>query len=385
MKKLIYLDNAATTFPKPNSVYEKTYYDIKKYGANPGRSGHDLSLKTSEIVYKTREYVRDFFGAGKTENIAFVLNCTMAINMGIKGILKKGDHVVISDLEHNAVSRPIAKLNKRGMIDYSVVHVVEGNDDLTLENFKKAIRPNTKLVICTHASNVFGIKTPIARIGKMCSKEGIVFMVDAAQTAGICKIDMRENRINILCIASHKGLYSFMGTGIIITDCSDLMTTIIEGGTGSSSLSLAQPQIMPDMLESGTQNIPGIISINYGIQAIERVGISRIAQHEMKLIQNVYNFLKKEEKVQLYTIFPKLETHVPVLSFNIEGIDSEETVMRLNKEGFALRGGIHCAPLAHISHKTDKTGTARIAPSMFTTHEEIEKFCTSIKKIIKEL
>ncbi len=382
---MIYLDNAATTFPKPMAVYKKTFSDVQKFGANPGRSGHDLSIKTSEIMYKARERVKDFFDAKRTENVAFVLNCTMALNMGIKGILRKGDHVVISDLEHNAVSRPIAKLKNKSMIDYTVAHVVEGNDDLTLENFKKAIRPKTKLVICTHASNVFGIKTPIKRIGKMCSQEGIIFMVDAAQTCGICKINMRENNINILCLAPHKGLYSLMGTGIIITDCSDLMTTIIEGGTGSASLSLTQPQIMPDMLESGTQNIPGIISINHGIDAVESIGVLKIAQHEMKLIQYLYNFLNNENKVILYTSFPKLETHAPVLSFNIDKMDSEETVMRLNKEGFALRGGIHCAPLAHISHNTDKVGTVRIAPSMFTTKDEIEKFCTTIKKIIKEL
>ena len=382
---MIYLDNAATTFPKPGSVYNKTFLDTQKFGANPGRSGHDLSIKTSEMVYRTRERVKEFFGVPKTENIAFVLNCTMALNMGIKGVLRKGDHVVISDLEHNAVARPLAKLKDRGMIDYTVVHVVEGNDDLTLENFKKVITPKTKLVVCTHASNVFGIKTPIRRIGKMCSQEGIIFMVDAAQTSGVTKINVKEDHINILCIAPHKGLYSFMGTGIIITDCADLMTTIIEGGTGSSSLSLIQPKIMPDMLESGTQNIPGIISINHGINAIENIGVSNIAKHEMKLIQYAYMFLSSVKNVVLYSSFPKIETHVPVLSFNINGIDSEETVLKLNEEGFALRGGIHCAPLAHISHNTDKTGTVRIAPSMFTTQEQIEKFCYAVKKIIKDL
>ena len=385
MRILIYLDNAATTFPKPNSVYNKTFFGMQKYGANPGRSGHDLSIKTSEIIYNTREKIKDFFGAEKTENVAFTLNCTMAINMGIKGVLRKGDHVVISDLEHNAVSRPVEKLKTRSMIEYTVAHVVEGNDDLTLENFKKAIQPNTKLVVCTHASNVFGIKTPIQKIGKMCSKAGIIFMVDAAQTAGICKINMRENNINILCVAPHKGLYSLMGTGIIITDCPELMTTIIEGGTGSSSLSLTQPRIMPDMLESGTQNVAGIISIKHGIEAVEGIGVSKIAQHEMGLVQYIYNFMNKENKIILYTEFPKLDTHVPVLSFNIMGSDSEDTIMKLNKEGFALRGGIHCAPLAHISHKTDKIGTVRVAPSMFTTNSEIEKFCFCIKKIIKEL
>ncbi len=385
MKKLIYLDNAATTFPKPKNVYQKTFYETQKYGANPGRSGHNLSLKTSEAVFRTRKKVKEFFGADNIENVAFTSNCTMALNMGIKGILRCGDHVVISDLEHNAVSRPINKLKTNSKIDYTIAHVEECNEDLTLDNFRKAITPKTKLVICTHASNVFGIKTPVSKIGKMCAEQGIIFMVDAAQTAGICNINMKESNINILCIAPHKGLYAFTGTGIIITDCSDFMSTIIEGGTGSSSLLLQQPKIMPDMLESGTQNIPGILSIYHGICAIENIGTSNIYKHEIDIVQKIYKFFEREEKILLYTRFPEKETHVPVLSFNIKGLDSEETVMRLNKEGFALRGGIHCSPLAHISYKTDKIGTVRIAPSIFTTKEQVLKFCNSLKKIIKDL
>lgn len=380
---MIYLDNAATTFPKPESVWRSACENMRKYGANPGRSGHNMSLECAKAIYTARTAVKEFFNAKRCENVAFVLNCTMGINMALKGIVRKGEHVVISNLEHNAVSRPVEKLKTRKMIDCTVAEICEGYDDKTLENFKKAIRPNTSLVICTHASNVFGIKAPVSKIGKMCKEAGIIFMVDAAQTAGICDIDMQRDNIDVLSVAPHKGLYALTGTGIVINDCERKLNTIIEGGTGSSSLSLSQPEIMPDVLESGTQNVCGIMSIYHGIKAIESVGIEKIRKHEMNLISLAYDFLSKQDNVILYTNYPNELTHVPVLSFNIKGLDSEEAVMKLNAKGFALRGGIHCAPLAHYSFKTDKTGTVRLAPSMFTTKKQLAEFLNAVKNIKK--
>lgn len=378
---MIYLDNAATTFPKPESVYRYTADAMRKYGANPGRSGHDLSISTAKAVYRTREAVADFFGAEKSENVMFMLNCTMGINMAIKGIVKKGDHVVISNLEHNAVARPIEKLKTRGIIDYTVAEVCECDDEKTLQNFKRAIRPNTSLLICNHASNVFGIKAPIRKIGEMCKNEGITFLVDAAQSSGIFEIDMKQDNIDILAIAPHKGLYALMGNGILINNSNKKLNTIIEGGTGSSSLSLIQPEIMPDVFESGTQNVVGIISIYHGLNAIKEVGIEKIRKHEINLICSLYKQLKQCKNVVLYTQMPTQETHAPVLSFNVKGFDSEETVAILNKKGFALRGGLHCAPLAHISHNTENIGTVRAAPSMFTTQNQINELVNAVKTI----
>ena len=378
---MIYLDNAATTFPKPELVYRYTADAMRKYSANPGRSGHDLSISTAKAVYRTREAVADFFGAEKSENVMFMLNCTMGINMAIKGIVKKGDHVVISNLEHNAVARPIEKLKTRGIIDYTVAEICECDDEKTVQNFKRAIRPNTSLLICSHASNVFGIKSPIRKIGEICKNEGITFLVDAAQSAGIFEIDMKRDNIDILAIAPHKGLYSLMGNGILINNSNKKLNTIIEGGTGSSSLSLIQPEIMPDVLESGTQNVVGIISIYHGLNAVKEIGIEKIRNHEINLVRSLYKQLKQCENAVLYTQMPTKETHAPVLSFNVKGLDSEETVAILNKKGFALRGGLHCAPLAHISYNTENSGTVRAAPSMFTTQNHINELVKAVKTI----
>lgn len=378
---MIYFDNAATTFPKPAAVYKGCAEAIYKYGANPGRSGHSLSLESAEMVFDAREAAADFFNAGNVENVIFTLNCTMSSNIVLKGLLKSGDHVVISDLEHNSVARPVETLKKRGIIDYSIAHVVEGNTEKTLRNFKMALRPNTRLVACTHASNVFGIKLPIREIGQLCKSKGIYFMVDAAQTAGVATIDVKRDNINFLCIAPHKGLYAPMGTGMLITDSANALKTVFEGGTGSGSLELTQPEIMPDKMESGTVNVVGIAGIKYGIETVKKVGIKTISEHEFRIVRSIYRRLYDNKRVVLYTAFPRESDHVPVLSFNIKGMDSNETVSRLNDLGFALRGGLHCAPLAHFSKGTQSIGTARLCPSMFSTVQEAEKLCDAILNI----
>lgn len=381
---MIYFDNAATTYPKPAMVYRGCEEALYKFGANPGRSGHAFSMETAEMVYSAREAVADFFNASQVENVVFTPNCTTSINMVLKGLLKKGDHVVISNLEHNAVARPIYRLKKDGIIDYSVAEVHEGKNDRTLYNFKMAMRPNTKLVACTHASNVFGIKLPIREIGNLCKNRGIFFMVDAAQTAGIVPIDMIKDRIDFLCIAAHKGLYAPMGTGILICESGKFLKSIIEGGTGSSSLELSQPEQMPDKLESGTVNVVGIAGILHGINTVNRVGIRTISSHEFAIVRNIYKQLYTNKHIKLYTGFPDEKYHVPVLSFNIIGFDSGYVVDRLSESGFALRGGLHCAPLAHLSKGTQEIGTVRLCPSMFTTIKDSNDLCKAIFNISSE-
>lgn len=378
---MIYFDNAATTYPKPAAVYRGCEEALYKFGANPGRSGHAFSMKTAEMVYSARETVADFFNASEVENVVFTPNCTASINMVLKGYLKNGAHVVISNLEHNAVVRPIFRLKKDGIIDYSVANVEEGNEDATLYNFKKAIRPNTKLVVCTHASNVFGIKLPIRKIGEFCRNRKIHFLVDAAQTAGIVPIDIKRDKIDFLCIASHKGLYAPMGTGILICENGKTLKSIIEGGTGSSSLDFSQPEQMPDKLESGTVNVVGIAGILHGINTINKVGIKTISAHEFMIVRNVYKQLNSNKNIKLYTEFPDERYHVPVLSFNILGLDSGYVIDELSKRGFALRGGLHCAPLAHLSKGTQEIGTVRLCPSMFTTIKESNELSKAIFNI----
>ena len=378
---MVYFDNAATTFPKPSSVYKGCQIAMYKFGANPGRSGHRLSMETAEMVFTAREAVAQFFNASSVENVIFTANCTMSINMVLKGLLKKGDHVVISNLEHNAVARPVHKMKTEKIIDYTVFAVEEGSDEKTLQNLKRALRPNTKLVFCTHASNVFGIKLPIREIGVICKSKGVLFGVDAAQTAGIVPIDVKKDNIDFLCIAPHKGLYALTGTGILIAEKPEKLETIIEGGTGSGTLELIQPQMLPDKMESGTLNVVGISSILYGINTLKRVGIENISKHEFSIVQSVYKRLAMNSRVKLYTSFPNERYHVPVLSFNIDGTDSAESVSVLSEKGFALRGGLHCAPIAHLSRKTEKTGTARLCPSMFTTQQQANDLCDAIFSI----
>lgn len=375
---MVYLDNAATTYPKPPSVISKSSYSMINYGANPGRAGHRLSALTAEAVFLARKKCADFFGA-EPQNVCFVLNCTQALNMAIKGIYSKGAHYVTSDLEHNAVIRPLYSLTKSGG-DFSVAKIKEKTED-TLKEFERKITAATKAVVVTCASNVTGQKLPIREIGEICRRKKLCFIVDAAQGAGIVPLDMKKENINFLCVAGHKGLYGPMGTGLLITDGKYPLRTIFEGGTGSASKQLEQPQFLPDRFESGTINTSGAIALGVGIDFVNSKGIETIFTHEWELCRYVFDKLKKEESVLLYSDSFK-ESFVPLFPFNVKGMASEELASELSLKGFCLRGGFHCAPLAHKKIGTYETGAVRFAPSVFTTGSEAEGFVRAVKKII---
>lgn len=378
---MIYLDNAATTFPKPRTVTVASDTCLRLYSANPGRAGHDLSLKASEMIYNCRKKVKTMFGAKSEDRVIFTLNCTAALNMVLKGVLKKGDHVICSSLEHNAVIRPLNKLSEFG-IEYDVARVFTGDFDATVRAFEALIKKNTKMIICTHASNVFGVVLPIAQIGKLCREYGLLFAVDCAQTAGVLEIDMQKMNIDYLCIAPHKGLYAPMGTGILIANA-DIERTIIEGGTGSLSIRKSQPDFMPDKFESGTVNLSGIAGISAGIDFVESKKINAIYLSEMRYILRCYDSMKRIKGVQLYTERPKSGFFVPVLSFNLKNQSSEEVGNRLNRFGIAVRPGLHCAPLAHETFGTEGNGTVRICPSVFTSSHDVDYFIGKIKLLTK--
>lgn len=367
---MIYFDNAATTNVKPASVYFAVNNALKTLSANPGRSGHELSMKTSEMVFDTREKVASFFGADSYENIVFTQNCTMALNLVIKGLFKSGDHIMISDLEHNSVSRTAYDLSKKG-VTLSIFET-DFDDDITLENIRKLIKPETKGIICTHGSNVFGIKNPIRRIGELCHNNNIIFIVDAAQTAGIIDINMKRDNIDYLCIAPHKGLYAPMGTGILITDSKP--DPLVLGGTGSLSASLEQPNFLPDKYESGTINVSGIAGIKAGIDFVKR-NQRKIFEHEKMIIEFLYNELKKQNNITLYN-----KPDLPVLSFNIKGEGSTDVAQYLSDKHVCVRAGLHCAPLAHTKFGTQETGTVRVSPSVFNTFDEAKRFLLYVKR-----
>lgn len=378
---MIYLDNAATTFPKPMNVRRAVNDATANFGANPGRSGHALALKASEEIYKARSKVANFFNEQNPENVIFTLNCTHSINIVLKGLLKQGDHCVVSDMEHNAVMRPLSALEKRG-VDFSVATVSENNPEETLNNFREALRPNTKLVVCTHVSNVWGIKLPIERITAMCHQYDIPVLIDASQSAGTSKIDIGENKFDFVCMPGHKGLYGPMGTGILITSQHNKLDTFIEGGTGSGSAFMEQPMTPPDKFESGTPNLSGIVGLGAGIDFLNSVTTEKILMHEISLLVHLYDRLSANPKIILYTKRPDIRSTGAVLSFNVKNTDSENVAAFLNKTSrIAVRAGLHCAPMAHKHFGTEELGAVRISPSYFSTIRDMNILAQALTKI----
>lgn len=374
---MIYFDNAATSGKKPPAVINSVKEALLYLSANPGRSGHRISSRAADAVYNTRSKISDMFGASGPEHVIFTANCTQGINYVLKGLLNKGDFVITSDIEHNAVMRPLVKTGVR----YETFTVSFSNDASTIQSFKEKLTNDVKLVICTAASNVFGKTVPLSEIGQICRENNTLFAVDAAQGAGILPIDMNRMNIDFLCIAPHKGLYAPMGTGILIAE-KPIPNTIIEGGTGTDSINFNQPDIPPERFESGTVNLPGIAGISAGIDFVAR-NEKFIYQKEMQIIRKIYKGLSETDNIILYAPEPEYSLYAPVLSFNINGMNSQEVAAFLDENGIAVRSGLHCAPAAHKKAGTLKTGTVRVSPSVFNTLNEADIFIQTVKKIAK--
>ena len=370
---MIYFDNAATTYPKPKSVKQAVIEAVEKYGGNAGRGGHQLAMRTSAAVYSARETIADFFGA-EPENVVFTLNCTNALNMAIKGIMKNGGHLIISNMEHNSAARPSAALALEGKVQLSIAEV---NGSQTVENFRRLIRPDTKAIVCTCASNVTGEILPIKELAALCREKQICFIADASQACGVLDVKLSDG-INILCTAGHKGLYGVTGTGLLITDGKYKIYPIIEGGTGSASRQLEQPDFLPDSLESGTLNVIGAMSLKAGIEFVRRIGIDKIYAHEDRLCRIFVNEMKKDSRITVYR-YDECR-YVPIVAFNIEGVPSETAAQKLSESGFCLRAGYHCAALAHNALGTEN-GTIRFAPSVFNTEKDVYRLALAIKRI----
>ena len=376
---MIYFDNAATTFPKPSCVRNAVLRAVLNYGGNPGRSGHKMSIRAAAEIFKTRMLAAEMFGA-KSENIVFTLNCTHSLNLAIKGMMKNGGHIIISSLEHNSVARPVHALSQEGCT-YSVA-VVSENDDITINNFEKLITPQTKAIVCTLASNVTGQILPYKRIGDLCRKYNICFIADGAQACGVIRIRLSDG-INFLCCAGHKSLYGTTGTGMLISDGKYSLSTIVEGGTGTTSDELVQPDFLPERLECGTLNTVGIIALGSGIDYVRSKNIEKIFLHETHLCDL---FLKGISKIKGIKIYRKPSCkYVPVVSFNLEKLEPTEFSRLLDNEGFALRSGLHCAILAHKTNGTENSGTVRFAPSIFNNEQEVFLLINTIKKISSNL
>ena len=377
---MVYLDYAATSYRKPKTVAREMGRALDYYSANPGRSGHRLSAAAAEKLFEAREQAAEFFGEPDCSRVFFTSNCTQALNTIIKGVLHKGDHVILSCFEHNSVLRPVHSLSEMGLVTYSIAQVEEGKDEATVSNFEALIQKNTKLIICTHASNVCGVRLPVEKICSMAHRHGVYCLVDAAQSAGILPIHMEKMGFDFLCTAGHKGLYGPTGTGLGILHSDLPVRQLMEGGTGSSSLSYRQPEVYPDRMESGTVNTVGILGLKAGIRFVSQKGVDRIAAHEIRLVQLLYDWLSRIPGVILKTGRPKEGSHVGVLCFEIEGMPSEEAVRALDQMGFAVRGGYHCSPLAHEKLKSLENGLVRVSVGVYNRTDEILRFSQAVEQ-----
>lgn len=376
---MIYFDNAATTWPKPEEVYESVEYTMRCYGANPGRGGHRMALDAARLVYDARQLLADFFNAESPKNIVFTSNTTDALNTAIKGVLRPKDHVITTSMEHNSVARPLYALKKVG-VEWDIVRC-DSKGLLDPDDVKKAIKPNTRLIVATHASNVTGTIMPVKEIGEIARERGILFLVDAAQTAGAVPIDVREMKIDLLAFPGHKALYGPQGTGGLYVREGVKIVPIKEGGTGSFSEELEQPGALPDLLESGTLNTPGIAGLAAGVRFIKKRGIENIRAWEENITEKFLEGLNKIDRVEVYG--PKDPRKMcAVVSLNMEGMDSSELAYILDSRfEIQVRPGLHCSPLAHATIGTKEKGAVRFSFSIFNTEGEIDRALEALKKI----
>ena len=382
--RTLYFDNAATTFIKPKSVYAETDLAFRKFSANSSRSSHSLSIKAGEKIFDCRQTLADMFGASP-ENVIFTFNTTYALNMAIKGTVKLGDHLLLSNLEHNSVLRPVQNLKDSGIIDYDIFDsYFYGNatPEKVIHELDKKIKANTKCVICTHASNICSYFPPIKEIGKFCRQKGLIFIVDAAQGAGHRQIDMKENNIDILCLPAHKGLYGPQGVGVMILGDGILPDTIIEGGSGINSLTPRMPPDAPERYEAGTLPCYAIHGLNTGAKFIQSYGYENIEKHEITLWNRLYRRIKDTVRIKIYD-----ENHAGgIFLFNIVGISSSEVADMLSRKGICVRSGYHCAALAHRALLTDVDccgGAIRVSFSVYNTTDEVDALAKEILDIAR--
>lgn len=366
---MIYLDNAATTYPKPKSVYQNVMRAMTEYGANPGRGSHAMAIEGARVIYETRELMAQLFNLDDPMRVIFTFNATDGLNQAIKGVLNPGDHVITTSMEHNSVLRPIKELEKYGVENTIVQCAPDGS--VKVEDIEAALKNNTKMVVTTHVSNLTGTIMPVEKIGQMCKMKNILYLVDGSQSAGVLDVDMKRYNIDLLAVPGHKGLLGPQGTGALLINCDAEIKQLKEGGTGSESSSMIQPNFYPDKLESGTHNLPGIAGLNAGLKYILSKGTKSIYSHEKNLLDIFINEMKKNVKIKIYG--PEdINNRCGVVPINIEGIDSSEVAYRLDTEfDIAVRPGLHCAPLAHKTIGTEKVGAVRFGVGPFNTRTDI--------------
>ncbi len=375
----IYLDNSATSLPKPEAVYRAVDHAFRNLGANPGRGGHRLSLESARLVLDAREAAADFFGVDDAARVIFTSGATESLNLALFGALKPGDRVVATSMEHNAVIRPLSALENRGVI---VSRVRADNTGLvSVDAIREACADAPRMVVMTHCSNVTGTVQPVADVAAFCREKGILLLVDAAQSAGLLPISVGDTGIDLLAVAGHKGLYGPPGTGLLCVGPGVELQPLVYGGTGSQSHLDAQPVDLPERFESGTLNTPGIAGLLAGIRFIDETGLDAIRSREQELVAELISGLQSIDRLTVYGPARYTE-HGGAVSFNCADLDPAEIGFRLDREyDIMVRVGLHCSPDAHRTIGTFPRGTVRVSPGYFSTPEDIGRLIDALKVI----
>jgi cysteine desulfurase family protein len=376
----IYLDNAATSFPKPESVYQAMDRAARESLANPGRAGHKMALAAERILDDGRHLLNQLFHGKEPERFVFTLNCTDALNMAFKGVLNEGDHVVTTDLEHNSVSRPLRAMELAGRIQLTRLR---SGDDGTIdpEEIRKALTPRTRLIALTHASNVLGTVQPIEVVGRLAREADSLFLVDAAQTAGVLPIDIQAMNIDLLAFPGHKSLLGPTGTGALYVGPRATVRAWREGGTGGDSSSETQPRQFPYFLEGGTPNVLGVAGLIAGVKYVQEKGLAKIHRHEVELVERLR---RKLEELPGFEVFGHRDgsRHVGTLSFRWQGLPAAELGGILDQAfDIAVRPGLHCAPYIHRSIGTFPDGTVRVSPGPFSTEDDMDRLAGALAEV----
>lgn len=380
-KTPIYFDNAATTGKKPETVIQAVCDCLRQLNANPGRSGHSLSVKASEIIYRTREAIGELFHFPNTENIVLTKNATEAINIALYGIVRQGDEVITTSMEHNSVMRPLSHLESIGVIHLKVIKA-DSNGVVAPRELQEAITKKTKLVVVTSASNVTGTKMPIEEIFGVCRAAGVKVLIDGAQGAGAMDIDLEKTPFDFLSITGHKHLYGPQGTGALIVKDVGELNSFMRGGTGSFSEKTVHPDFPPDKFEAGTLNMPGYAGLTAGIQFVMNEGLEKMIVYEHDLTQYLLANLLSMDEVEVYA--PNAD-RVATVSFNVRNSSASDVAHYLDTEwGIYVRSGLQCAPMAHRTINTFPKGTVRFSLSYFNTKEEVDTVMEALKEFVRQ-
>lgn len=379
----MYLDNAATSYPKPECVYEAVLHAMRDVGASPGRGGYRRSLEAGRILFEAREAAARFFSVPDSSRIIFMQNATGALNLALQGTLSPGDHVITTSMEHNSLLRPLYALRNKG-VELSIIPAAP-DGVVSADEVRRAVRVNTRMIAVSHVSNVCGAVQSIGELAGLCREAGALFLVDAAQSAGYLPIDVERSAIDLLAVPGHKGLMGPGGTGLLYVAPHVQLTSVTQGGTGSHSTAEEQPLIMPDGFEAGTHNLPGIAGLHAGIEFIRERGLSALYRHEQELLNQAERALRDIPGVTIHGPADPSD-RCSVLSFTAAGVDPALLAAELD-HGFdiAVRSGLHCAPLAHRTLGTFPAGTIRVSPGWSTTREEIAFFSDAVVQCIGKI